>query len=142
MATSKKLLGEYLLGTAVSVAVWFVVNPRPETNPVIISTLPVQDTNDFFNVRDSTARTTSTRTAPGALSLQSDTLVYATFFNGSARVFDATNPFHSHEVACYIPQIPEGAEANRINDVRVDENGIMSVVDRLQGGMYILELTL
>ena len=42
------------------------------------------------------------------------------------------------EVAYHIPQIPEGADA--INDVHVDENGIMYVVDRLQGGLYILEM--
>ena len=78
---------------------------------------------------------------PGALSLQSDTLVYATFFNGGIRIFDTTNPFQPEEVAYYIPQIPEGADANGTNDVHVDENGIMYVVDRLQGGLYILELS-
>ena len=38
--------------------------------------------------------------------------------------------------------IGEGADANDINDVHVDENGIMYVVDRLQGRLYILELNL
>lgn len=28
------------------------------------------------------------------------------------------------------------------NDVHVDENGIVYVVDRLQGGLYILELNI
>ena len=51
-----------------------------------------------------------------------------------------TNLFQPQEVAYYIPQIPEGADANGINDVHVDENGIMYVVDRLQGGLYILEM--
>ena len=32
---------------------------------------------------------------------------------------------------------PEG-----INDIHVDENGIMYVVDRIKGGMYILELNI
>ena len=68
---------------------------------------------------------------PGPLSLRSDTLVYATFFNAGIRVFDTTNPFQPQEVAYYIPSIPEGADAN----------GIMYVVDRLQGGWYLLELT-
>ena len=58
--------------------------------------------------------------------------MYATFFNGGIRVFDTTNPFQPQEVAYYIPQIPEGADAN----------GIMYVVDRLQGGLYILEMNL
>ena len=42
------------------------------------------------------------------------------------------NPYH----------IPESAQANGINDIHVDENGIMYVVDRLQGELYILELNL
>ena len=41
-----------------------------------------------------------------------------------------------------MPPVPEGAPSNGINDVYVDENGIMYVVDRLKGGLYILELTL
>ena len=44
------------------------------------------------------------------------------------------------EVAYYIPQIPEGDDANGINDAHMDESGIMYVVDRLQGGLYILEM--
>ena len=36
------------------------------------------------------------------------------------RVFDATNLFQPQEVAYYIPQIREGADANGINDVHVD----------------------
>ena len=79
---------------------------------------------------------------PGPLSLGSNTLVYATFFNAGIRVFDTTNPFQPQEAAHYFPQTPEGADANGINDVHVDENGMMYVVDRLQGGLYILELNL
>ena len=51
---------------------------------------------------------------------------------------DATNPFQPQEVADYIPQIPNDADG--INNVAVDENGVLYVVDRLQGGLYILEL--
>ncbi len=53
-----------------------------------------------------------------------------------------TNPFQPREVAYFVPRIPDGAEANGINDVHVDENGIVYVVDRLQGGLYILELNI
>ena len=49
-------------------------------------------------------------------------------------------PFPPPKVARYIPRIPECADPNGINDVHMDENGIMYVVDRLQGGLYILEL--
>ena len=66
----------------------------------------------------------------------------ASTFNASIRVFDTTNPFQPQEVADYIPQIPEGADGDGINDVHVDENGIMYVADRLQAGLYILEMDL
>ena len=57
-------------------------------------------------------------------------------------MFDTTNPFQPEEVAYFIPEIPATADANGINDVHVDENGIMYVVDRIKGGLYILELTI
>ena len=77
-----------------------------------------------------------------SLSYHSDNLIYATFFNGGIRVFDTSNPFQPQEVAYFVPEIPEAGDANGINDVHVDENGIMYVVDRLKGGLYILELTI
>ena len=55
-------------------------------------------------------------------------------------MFDNNNRCHPQEVAYYIPQIPEGADGDSINDVHEDENGIMYAVYRLQGGLYILEL--
>ena len=121
--------------------VWLMDN-RLESNPVIISTLPMQDTDDFFNRPGRYGAHNIHENRPGPLSLRSDTLVYATFFNGGIRVFDTTNPLQPQEVAYFVPQIPEGADANGINDVHVDENGIVYVVDRLQGGLYILELNI
>ena len=121
--------------------VWLMDN-RLETNPVIISTLLMQDTDDFFNRPGRYGEHNIHENRPGHLFLRSDTPAYATFFNGGIRVFDTTNAFQPQEVAYYIRQIPEGAQANGINDVHVDENGIMYVVDRLQGGLYILELNL
>lgn len=113
-----------------------------ETNPVIISTLPRQDTDDFFNRPGRYGAHNIHENWPGELSLQKDTLVYATFFNAGIRVFDTTNPFQPEEVAYFVPEILEGADANGISDVHRDENGIMYVVDRLHGGLCILELNL
>ena len=71
--------------------VWLMDN-RLETNPVIISTLPMQDTADFFNRPGRYGAHNIHENRPGELSLQSDTLVYATFFNGGIRVFDTPTP--------------------------------------------------
>ena len=100
--------------------VWLMDN-RLETNPVIVSTLPMQDTDDFFNRPGRYGAHNIHENRPGPLSLRSDTLVYATFFNAGIRVFDTTNPFQPQEVAYYIPRISEAADAN----------GIMYLVDQL-----------
>jgi hypothetical protein len=48
------------------------------------------------------------------------------------------------EAAYYVPAAPRGSRAGaaQINDVFVDERGIVYAVDRLAGGLYVLELTL
>ena len=121
--------------------VWIMDN-RLETNPVIISTLPMQDTDDFFNRPGRYGAHNIHENQPVATSYKSDELVFATFFNGGIRVFDLANPFQPQEVASFIPPIPDSAPANGINDIFVDENRILYVVDRIKGGLYILEMTI
>ena len=121
--------------------VW-MVDIKDETNPVIISTFPTPDLDDFFSRPGRYGAHNIHENQPAPTCSQSDTLVYGTFFNGGIRVYDTSNPFRPEEVAYFVPPIPEGATANGINDVYVDENGILYVVDRIKGGLYILELTL
>ena len=121
--------------------IW-MMDIREETNPVIISTFPMPDTSDFFNRGGRFGAHNIHENQPGATCSRSDTLIFGTFFNGGVRVFDTSDPFRPEEVAYFVPPVPEGAPSNGINDVYVDENGIMYVVDRLKGGLYILELTL
>ena len=47
------------------------------------------------------------------------------------------------EVGYYIPQAPEGSKlgAAQMNDVYVDENGLIYAIERFTGGLYILETT-
>ena len=121
--------------------IW-MMDIRDETKPVIISTFPMADTDDFFSRPGRYGAHNIYENQPGATCYFSDTLIYATFFNGGVRVFDTSNPFQPEEVAYFVPELAEGAPSTGINDVYVDENGIMYVVDRLKGGLYILELTL
>lgn len=58
------------------------------------------------------------------------------------RVYDVSNPYHPEEVGYYVPEAPPGSclGAMQINDVYVDENRLYAI-DRVRGGVYILELT-
>ena len=120
----------------------WMMDIRDETNPIIIGTLPMPDTEDFFNRPGRFGAHNVYENQPGPTCFYSDNLIFATLFNAGVRVYDTSDAFHPQEVAYFVPEIPEGAPSNGINDVYVDENGIMYVVDRLKGGLYILELTL
>ena len=120
--------------------IW-MMDIRDETHPVIISTFPMADTGDFFQRPGRFGAHNIYENQPGETCYFSDTLIYGTFFNGGVRVFDTSNPFRPEEVAYFVPELAEGAPSVGINDVYVDENGIMYVVDRLKGGLHILELT-
>ena len=121
--------------------IW-MMDVRDEAHPVIISTFPMGDTEDFFQRPGRFGAHNIYENQPGPTCFHSDNLIYGTFFNGGVRVFDTSNPFQPEEVAYFVPELTEGAPSVGINDVYVDENGIMYVVDRLKGGLYILELTI
>ena len=121
--------------------IW-LMDIREETNPVIISTLPMPETKDFFSRPGRFGAHNIYENQPGPTCFFSDTLIFGTFFNAGLRVFDIANPFQPSEVAYFIPEFPEPNAPIGINDVYVDENGIVYVVDRNKGGLYILELTL
>ncbi|HEV2336981.1 MAG TPA: hypothetical protein VGS13_15860, partial [Stellaceae bacterium] len=78
---------------------------------------------------------------PKANCWKSDRIVFGTFFNGGLRAYDTSNPYQPAEVAYFVPQVanaPTGA--CQINDVFVDDRGIVFCVDRHVGGLYALEM--
>jgi len=81
---------------------------------------------------------------PGATSWKSDDIIIGTFFNGGVRAFDLSNPYQPQEVAYYVPGAPKMSPAGAIqlNDVFVDDRGIVFTVDRFAGGLYVLEMTI
>jgi hypothetical protein len=132
--------------TAVGGADWpklvWVVDVRDETNPVPIATCPIPPVAEFAKRggRYGAHNLHENRPVPG--SFVSETLIFGTFFNGGVRVFDVSNPFRPEEVAYCVPDAPRGSKAGaiQINDVFVDERRIVYAVDRLIGGLYVLEL--
>ena len=121
--------------------VW-VMDIRLESKPVMISSLPMPEKDDFCARPGRFGAHNIHENEPVPTSFQSDHLVFGAYFNAGVRVHDTTNPFQPREVAHFVPQIPPQVPANAINDLYVDENRIIYAVDRLKGGLYILELTI
>jgi hypothetical protein len=119
--------------------IW-MVDIRDETNPVIISTFPMPEAKQFTSRPGRFGAHNVHENQPAATSMQDETLIYGTFFNAGVRVFDTSNPFQPKEVAYFVPPQVDSNPVG-INDVYVDENAIMYVVDRVKGGLYILEMT-
>jgi hypothetical protein len=122
----------------------WVVDARNERNLVPISTCPLPPVEEFRNRGGRFGSHNLHENRPGELAFHSDTLIFGTYFNAGVRVFDLTNPFRPEEVAHFVPEAPQGSRVNaiQINDVYVDENAVVYAVDRLIGGLYILELDL
>lgn len=123
--------------------VW-VVDAREETNLVPLSTCPMPPLDAFAHQggRFGAHNLHENRPAPG--SWVSETIVVGTFFNGGVRAYDISDPFRPEEVACYVPPAPHRSPAGAIqlNDVFVDERGVVYSVDRISGGLYLFELRL
>jgi hypothetical protein len=54
------------------------------------------------------------------------------------------DPYQPREVASFVPPKPEGSNVPtaQINDVFVDDRGIVFAVDRHAGGLYALEMSI
>ena len=67
--------------------------------------------------------------------------VATTWFSAGIRIYDIRDPYSPNEIAAFIPATPTGQRASRINDVTVDDRGIVYAGDRLNGGLYVLAYT-
>lgn len=120
----------------------WVVDGRDETNLVPISTLPLPPAENFTRRGGRFGSHNMHENYPGPVSYRSETIVVATFFNGGVRAYDTSNPYQPREIAYFVPGAPRlsPAGAIQLNDVWVDERGIVYTVDRFAGGLYILEM--
>lgn len=113
-----------------------IVDISDETNPEVIAICP-QPIGDFCERGLRFGAHCLHENQPG--SYQSDTLMFATYFNAGLRVYDITDAHHPLEIAHYIPATPEGQPAAQINDVWIDEDHTIFITDRVNGGLYILQ---
>jgi hypothetical protein len=74
--------------------------------------------------------------SPGAY--RSERLVFASYFSAGVRVYDLADPARPAEVAHWVPEPPNGQPVPQINDLFVDDTGLLWVTDRIGGGLYVL----
>ncbi len=114
--------------------VW-ILDAREETNPVPIATCPMPPVRDFagrggrfgaHNLHENPSK-------PGAW--KSEQIILGTFFNGGLRAFDISDPYQPVEVGHFVPEAPRNSPvgAVQLNDVFVEDRGIVHTVDRLSG---------
>jgi hypothetical protein len=121
--------------------IW-VLDNRDEKHPVPIATCPMPPLDDYANRGGRFGAHNLHENVPLPTAWNSDDIIFGTFFNGGLRAFDVSNPYQPKEVAAFVPPAPNGSPAGsvQINDVFVDERGIVYTVDRFTGGLYILEM--
>ncbi|HWP56635.1 MAG TPA: hypothetical protein VNL14_01970 [Candidatus Acidoferrales bacterium] len=69
-----------------------------------------------------------------------DSLVHVTWFRGGLRIVDIADPVKPKETGYFIPTPGKGQKTVQSNDVFVDDQGIIYLIDRLNG-LDILEYT-
>jgi hypothetical protein len=121
--------------------VW-LLDARDERHLVSIATLPLPPVDAFAKRggRFGAHNLHENPPVPGAW--KSERIVIGTFFNGGVRAYDIGDPYSPREIAYFVPPAAEGSKigATQINDVFVDDRGIVFTVDRHNGGLYALEM--
>ena len=121
--------------------VW-ILDARDEKNPIPIATCPMPNLEHFKHRGGRFGAHNLFENTPSPNAWKSENTIFGTFFNGGLRAFDITNPYQPKEIAAFVPEGPSGSKvkAIQLNDVFIDERGIVYTVDRFSGGLYILEM--
>lgn len=70
---------------------------------------------------------------------RSNSLVFATYFNAGLRVYDLADAVAPVEIAHWAPRSLPRSEVAQINDLLVEQSGLVWVSDRVGGGLYALK---
>jgi hypothetical protein len=121
--------------------IW-ILDARSEENLVPIATCPLPPIDAFKDRGGRFGAHNIHENTPVPTAFKSDQIVLGTFFNGGLRAYDISNPYQPKEIASFVPPAPANSPvgAVQLNDVYVDERGIVYTVDRFSGGLYTLEM--
>ena len=121
--------------------VW-LLDARDERHLVSVATLPAPPVETFRRRggRFGAHNLHENPPVPGAW--KSENIVVGTFFNAGVRAYDISDPYSPREIAYFVPPTPAGSSvgAVQINDVFIDDRGLVFTVDRHAGGLYVLEM--
>jgi hypothetical protein len=122
----------------------WVMDIREETNIVPISTFPLPPVDAFRKRGGRFGSHNIHENYPSACAWRSDRIIVGAYFNAGVRAYDISNPFQPVEVAYFVPGAPKLSPkgAIQMNDVFVDDRGILFAVDRFAGGLYALEMSI
>jgi hypothetical protein len=115
-----------------------LVDVSDERRPTVVARFPVPE-GDFCSHGGRFGPHNVHEMRPG--SWQSSTVVHMTWFNAGVRVYDVADATAPREIAYFVPEPPPSRPSIQLNDLIVDEDGLIYVSDRYAGGLYILELT-
>jgi hypothetical protein len=123
--------------------VW-LLDARDEKNLVSIGTLPVSGVKPMLHKGGRCGAHNVHENPPAKGAWKSENIVLGTFFNAGVRAYDISDPYDPREVAWYIPETPERSPVGtaQVNDVFVDDRGVVFCVDRHTGGLYALEMSI
>jgi hypothetical protein len=118
----------------------WVIDARNEKNLVPISTLPLPPVEEFGHKGGRFGSHNLHENRPGP-SFFSEEIIFGAFFNAGIRVYDLKDPYRPECIAYFVPPGPENSRVPTIqmNEIYVDENGIVYAGDRWAGGLYVLE---
>jgi hypothetical protein len=119
---------------------WFA-DMRFEPRPAMISTAPLPHPDEGYREKGGRYGAHNLHeNLPGAHSWRSDDILFGSFFSGGVRAFDLTDPLRPELDAVWeAPDSGPGSSGTQINDVYVDENALIYALDRIRGGLFVLE---
>jgi len=119
---------------AKGMAYTWVLDVRAPDNPVTIATLPTPKGEDFCNKGGKFGPHNLHENRPG--SLQSETLIFATYHNAGVRAFDISAAHEPKEVGYFVPEAPA-----RLVDVRPGAERVVQSCDVFAAADGTLYLT-
>lgn len=118
----------------------WMIDARLESNLVPIATFPLPSVEEFGHKGGRFGSHNIHENRPGP-SFRSEEVIFGVFFNAGIRVYDIKNPYRPETIAWFIPPGPANSRVPtaQMNDIYVDERGVIYAGERWTGGLYCLE---